>query len=46
MLLAGEMGQATLTHSFSSTPSKESWGSGSSRFPSFATMAFSSCDSG
>lgn len=31
-----------LTHSSSSTPSKESWGSGSSRFPSLATMAFSS----
>lgn len=34
-----------LTHSSSSTPSKESWGSGSSRFPSFATMAFSSWES-
>ena len=30
-----------LTHSSSSTPSKESCGSGSSRFPSFATMALS-----
>lgn len=33
---------SALTHSSSSTPSKESCGSGSSRFPSFATMALSS----
>lgn len=33
---------AALTHSSSSTPSKESCGRGSSRFPSLATMALSS----
>lgn len=32
-----------LTHSSSSTPSKESWGSGSSLLPSRATMALRSC---
>lgn len=32
-----------LTHSSSSTPSNESCGSGSSMFPSLATMALSSC---
>lgn len=47
----GEMGQAAgptrpLTHSSSSTPSKESCGSGSTRFPSFATMALSSWERG
>lgn len=35
-----------LTHSSSSTPSKESCGSGSSRFPSFATMALRSWGQG